>query len=613
MTRPPFLERVTIWFFKLVNKVIVWHRLPPLLGSLNLLALRYELRAENLHDTYPSAASQGTPESVPPPDPRFVVARSSDGRYNSLEQPLMGCSGARFGRNVPRTFTAPPPDDAALLTPNPRLVSTRLLARTTFKPATIINLLAAAWIQFQVHDWANHEKSTSETVRIPLPHGDSWTDPEMALPRSHPDGPLDDMDRKYPAYRNQETHWWDASQIYGSDEARTTLLRGAAPGGKLILDEAHPAVYLPRDAQGIPLTGFNTNWWLGLELMHTLFAREHNAIATHLAEHHPDWSADRVFDVARLVNCALMAKIHTVEWTTAILAHPTMQISMRANWWGLLGERIYKLIGRVSSSEAISGIPGSGAEQFGASYSLTEEFVSVYRLHPLIPDEIAFSTVTDKAHRTTLPMIEVAFEKARTPMQEPHSLSFADMWYSFGTAYPGAMTTRNHPRFLRDLRTPDGLHLDIAAVDILRDRERGVPRYNAFRRLMHMPPARTFEELVGSGAENAALAAEVREIYGDDIEAVDLQVGMLCEPAPKGFGFSDTAFRVFILMASRRLKSDRFVATDWNVERYSKEGMKWVQDGDMKQVLKRHYPELGSVLDGLGSRNVFAPWETPAK
>ena len=35
--------------------------------------------------------------------------------------------------------------------------------------------------------------------------------------------------------------------------------------------------------------------------------------------------------------------------------------------------------------------------------------------------------------------------------------------------------------------------------------------------------------------------------------------GLYAEPLPKGFGFSDTAFRVFILMASRRIKSDRFL------------------------------------------------------
>ena len=84
-----------------------------------------------------------------------------------------------------------------------------------------------------------------------------------------------------------------------------------------------------------------------------------------------------------------MAKVHTVEWTPAILAHPALQIAMSANWWGLVGEKLTKLLGRVSkTSEAISGIPGSGVDQFNVPYSLTEEFVSVYRMHSLVPGKI---------------------------------------------------------------------------------------------------------------------------------------------------------------------------------------------------------------------------------
>jgi hypothetical protein len=95
---------------------------------------------------------------------------------------------------------------------------------------------------------------------------------------------------------------------------------------------------------------------------------------------------DQIFDKARLINCALIIKIHTTEWTPAILAHPALQIGMAANWWGLVGENLTKLVGRVSkTSEIISGIPGSGANQDGVPYSLTEEFVSVYRMHSLIP------------------------------------------------------------------------------------------------------------------------------------------------------------------------------------------------------------------------------------
>lgn len=105
---------------------------------------------------------------------------------------------------------------------------------------------------------------------------------------------------------------------------------------------------------------------------------------------------DQIFDKARLINCALMAKIHTVEWTPAILAHPALKIAMNANWWGLAGETLNKLVGRISkTSEAVSGIPGSGAGQDGVPYSLTEEFVSVYRMHSLVPGKLSTINLVD--------------------------------------------------------------------------------------------------------------------------------------------------------------------------------------------------------------------------
>tara|TARA_R110002060_G_scaffold14193_4_gene19883 strand:- start:958 stop:1233 length:276 start_codon:yes stop_codon:yes gene_type:complete len=80
-----------------------------------------------------------------------------------------------------------------------------------------------------------------------------------------------------------------------------------------------------------------------------------------------------------------MAKIHTVEWTPAILNHPTIEVALNANWWGLIGEKLHKLVGRIAKNEIIGGIPGSGVDFHNVPFSLTEEFVSVYRLHPLIP------------------------------------------------------------------------------------------------------------------------------------------------------------------------------------------------------------------------------------
>jgi hypothetical protein len=80
---------------------------------------------------------------------------------------------------------------------------------------------------------------------------------------------------------------------------------------------------------------------------------------------------------------------------------------------------------------------------------------------------------------------------------------------------------------------------------------------------------------------------------------------MYAEPRPKGFAFSDTAFRIFVLMASRRLNSDRFLTRDYRPEVYTPAGMAWVDDNDMSTVLLRHH-ELRSAMRGLD--NAFWPW-----
>ena len=182
-------------------------------------------------------------------------------------------------------------------------------------------------------------------------------------------------------------------------------------------------------------------------------------------------------------------------------------------------------------------------------------------------------------------------------------LSLADMLYSFGTAHPGAVSLHNFPKLLQEFERPDGKMQDLAAIDILRIRELGVPRYNEFRRLLHLKPARTFEELT----DNPTWAAEMQRIYGD-VERVDLTIGMFAEPKPKGFGFSDTAFRIFILMASRRLKSDRFFTVDYTPRVYTPEGIAWIDATDMSTIMRRHVPELGPVLARV--ENAFAPWPT---
>src|SRR5262249_9524718 len=97
-------------------------------------------------------------------------------------------------------------------------------------------------------------------------------------------------------------------------------------------------------------------------------------------------------------------------------------------------------------------------------------------------------------------------------------------------------------------------------------------------------------------------------VYYNDIDSVDLLVGLYAERPPKGFGFSDTAFRIFVLMASRRLNSDRFFTTDYTPEVYSQAGMDWINRNTLSTVLLRHYPGLAPAL--RHATNPFAPWST---
>ena len=87
---------------------------------------------------------------------------------------------------------------------------------------------------------------------------------------------------------------------------------------------------------------------------------------------------------------------------------------------------------------------------------------------------------------------------------------------------------------------------------------------------------------------------------------VDLMIGLFAEGLPEGVGFSDTAFRVFILMAFRRLKSDRFFMDDYRAEIYTQFGLDWIEKNSFLMMLRRHYPALSPALYGL--TNGFQLW-----
>src|SRR6187401_463555 len=346
-----------------------WYEFPDAIAGPKLVELRRQLREKNLHDTEEPPLERSTT----PTTGEARNARTSDGTFNDLTCPRMGAAGMRFGRNVPLSETFP--DTANMMNPSPRRVSLELLTRTKFQEAKILNVIAAAWIQFMVHDWFMHKKGAwSFTHDIPLDAGDSWHERPMRVPKTPADPPKVAGSTRPPAYINENTHWWDGSAIYGSSPSAQASPRAGREGKVLVSPSGRLGV---DPVTGREITGFTDNSWVGLSLLHGLFALEHNAICDMLKKHNTKWDDERLFQQARLVNAALLAKIHTVEWSTAILPQDVLSTGLRANWYGRF-TKLQNVFPKLADNDIFSGIPGSPTEHHGVPFTLTEEFVSVY-------------------------------------------------------------------------------------------------------------------------------------------------------------------------------------------------------------------------------------------
>lgn len=290
------------------------------------------------------------------------------------------------------------------------------------------------------------------------------------------------------------------------------------------------------------------------------------------------------------------------------MKNKTLDIGMKTNWYG-----IPRALGLSKKGPpGLMGLVGGKTLNHGVPYCLTEEFVSVYRLHPLMPDGLPMRGASEFV--PLMALIGPAGDGfLRASPDAP-----TEAWDSV-VRYPcGNLSLFNYPRALRDVKTTDGrgrtdvpavtTTVDLAAIDLYRDRERGIQRFNAFRAALHLKPFRTYADLTGLPADSDEVRA-LEEVYGKDgIDSVDLLVGNLAEKKIKGFAISETSFLIFLLMASRRLEADRFFTTDFNEETYTRAGFEWVKRVDgVKDLLERHFPSVAKNIPAKQSG--FKPFE----
>ncbi|XP_059670194.1 alpha-dioxygenase PIOX-like isoform X2 [Cornus florida] len=601
VTRMTLFDKLLFLMVHTIDKWVRWHRLPVFLELLYLATRRH------LHQEYNLFNVGTTPVGV-----RFNPAdypyRTADGKYNDPFCDCAGSQGTFFGRNI-----LPAVDGTTqLMKPDPTVVATKLLARRKFiDTGKQFNVIAASWIQFMIHDWIDHLEETKQvelTAHIDVANQCPLKSFKFYKTKEVSTGFYDIKS----GHKNIRTPWWDGSVIYGSNAERLKKVRTFKDGKlKINVDGL-----LLHDENGSAVSGDVRNSWAGVSTLQALFVKEHNAVCNALKKEDPELEDEDLYRHARLVTSAVIAKIHTIDWTVELLKTNTLLVGMRANWYGLLGKTFKDLFGHVGGFTLGGYVGMKKPENHGVPYSLTEEFVSVYRMHSLLPDKLLLRDITKAPGPNKSPPLdkEVRMEELVGLKGEKtlSKIGFSAQMVSMGHQASGALVLFNYPPFLRDLvaQNEDGTErpdrIDLAALEVYRDRERKVRRYNEFRRALLLIPISKWEDLTNDEEEINA----IREVYGDDVEALDLIVGLMAEKKIPGFAISETAFVIFLLMASRRLEADRFFTSNFNEETYTKTGLKWVNTTEsLKDVIDRHYPEMTKTW--MNSASAFSVWDSP--
>ena len=115
----------------------------------------------------------------------------------------------------------------------------------------------------------------------------------------------------------------------------------------------------------ILILGSSLNWWVGLGIFHVIWTREHNYVCDMLKERNPTWNDEILHNTAKLIIAAVIAKIHTLEWTTAILHNDVVKLGLKSNWYGVSPIEIARGNATLAAwlikqyPQFANGIPGS--------------------------------------------------------------------------------------------------------------------------------------------------------------------------------------------------------------------------------------------------------------
>lgn len=470
--------------------------------------------------------------------------RTYDGSDNNLDNGDWGSTGAQLLRLTTVEYADGISEPAAGADgagrPNARSLSNAIATQTSLieNDRSMTNFVFQ-WGQFVDHDLdLTEEAHPIENFSIDVPAGDPHMLPETSVPvfRSRHD-PSTGTDIENPRQQiNQITSFIDASNVYGSDEDRALALRVGTGG----LMKTADGDLLPYNTLGLynaappPLGAsdyfaagdIRANEQPGLTSMHTLFLREHNRLATEIAE--SDFASkdlgdtevdEEIYQRARQIVGALVQSITYNEFLPALLgpnglsSYTGYDSTVNPGIANVFSAALYR-VGHTMLPEELMRLNNDGDLIPEGNIGLADSFFQPSIIATLGIEPFLKGLSVQKAQEID-PMIS---DSVRNMLFDPPA------------------------------------QFDLAAINIQRGRDNGLPDYNQARVDFGLEPAERFRDI----SSDPTIARNFARAYGRDINNVDVWLGGIAEDHVAGGSVGELIQTVLVDQFQRVRDGDRF-------------------------------------------------------
>lgn len=303
---------------------------------------------------------------------------------------------------------------------------------------------------------------------------------------------------------------------------------------------------------------------------------------------YPHLTSDEKYNVARLCIAAILAKIHTIEWTPTLTNNSFSTLSPCTNWVGL--EKTLSIFFQTSKPKCCN-LPHPHWKRLPSMKTISV-LIKLYTTHHIkwlrnfcCPPHTSFASRSDWNWRWDPVLQEISFRDARKIINETNVSQ--EFLHARAKTPARTLSLRNSPNTLNILAVPGLGKINLAEIQLQRDRERMIPRYNDARRQLLLEPQSKLEYLTDDKEGQALL----KSVY-TDIEQVDFMVGWLVDKErPERFALGVVPYRLFVIIASSRFYQEGF--TD---ENYTPWGIKCIKRESFHSILVRNFPELSSKI-----------------